>query len=90
MSIHPVLAAVTERIAERSAPERPCEARVNRRRSTASNVDGCSRRAVAAAAAARPRSTVASLKTQGARAQTRETPAIAEGGSSLCKGGEWR
>jgi hypothetical protein len=30
------------------------------------------------------------VNTQGPRAQTRETPAIADGGSILCKGGEWR
>ncbi|GAT81717.1 hypothetical protein STXM2123_2417 [Streptomyces sp. F-3] len=46
--------------------------------------------AVAAAIAASVRSTVASVTTQGVRAQTSETPAIAEGGRSLCKGGEWR
>ncbi|GGN05646.1 hypothetical protein GCM10011578_029460 [Streptomyces fuscichromogenes] len=44
--------------------------------------------AVAAAIAASVRSTVGWENNQGPRAQTRETPAIAEGGNSLCKGGE--
>jgi hypothetical protein len=46
--------------------------------------------AVTAPAAASPRSTIGSANTQGPSAQTRETPAIADGGSSLCRGGEWR
>ncbi|MGX1491774.1 hypothetical protein [Streptomyces tendae] len=44
--------------------------------------------AVAAAAAASPRSTTGSVNTQGASAQTTDTPAIADGGSTLCRGGE--
>ncbi|GAA3801834.1 hypothetical protein GCM10022403_040110 [Streptomyces coacervatus] len=46
--------------------------------------------AVAAAAAAMTRSTDCCENTHGPKAQTKETPAIADGGSSLCKGGEWR
>ena len=46
--------------------------------------------AVAAAVAAKTRSTAGSLNTQGPKAQMSETPAITDGGSSLCRGGEWR
>jgi len=46
--------------------------------------------AVAAALAAMTRSTACCENTQGPKAQTSETPAIADGGSSLCRGGEWR
>ncbi|WP_237331073.1 hypothetical protein [Streptomyces mexicanus] len=46
--------------------------------------------AVTAAAAASRRSTTGVVDTHGPTAQTRETPAIAEGGSNLCRGGEWR
>jgi hypothetical protein len=46
--------------------------------------------AVAAATAATTRSVAGEEKTQGPKAQTRETPAIADGGNSLCRGGEWR
>jgi hypothetical protein len=44
--------------------------------------------AVTAAAAASARRITASLNTQGPAAQTTDTPAIADGGSSLCRGGE--
>jgi hypothetical protein len=43
---------------------------------------------VTAAPAASPRSTSGSVNSQGPTAQTTETPAITEGGKSLCKGGE--
>ncbi|GGX50814.1 hypothetical protein GCM10010321_80010 [Streptomyces chartreusis] len=46
--------------------------------------------AVAAAAAAKPRNAMVWENTQGASAQTTDTPAMADGGSILCKGGEWR
>jgi uncharacterized membrane protein len=46
--------------------------------------------AVAAAIAATMRSAAACEKTQGPKAQTSDTPAIAEGGNNRCNGGEWR
>lgn len=46
--------------------------------------------AVAAAIAATMRSAAGCEKTQGPKAQTSDTPAIAEGGNNRCNGGEWR
>ena len=53
-------------------------------------VDAYAASAVAAAIAATMRSAAGCEKTQGPKAQTSDTPAIAEGGNNRCNGGEWR